>query len=139
MSVQGTLRLQSVADDGLRFEAEFPHGRIAYDSGSAAVAPNPVQHLLSALAACEAMDVISILRKKRQDVTAYEVHMQGERAADHPRRYTSITLVHRLTGRGLQRAAAEEAVRLSAEKYCSVHHSLRPDLEITNTIELIEA
>jgi putative redox protein len=138
MSEQGTLTLRTVADDGLRFEARFPHGTIVMDSGATATAANPVQHLLTSIAACEAMDVIGILRKKRLQVSAYEVHMSGERAEGHPRRLTAITFVHRLTGRGLQRAAVDEALRLSLEKYCSVYHSIRPDIVVTNQVEIVE-
>ena len=136
-TVQGTLTLRTV-HEGLHFDAQFPAGTIAMDSGPHCVAPNPVLHLLAALAACEAMDVIEIMRKKRQNVTAYEVAMTGERADEHPRRYLSITLVHRLTGTGLSRAAVEEALRLTTEKYCSVYHTLRSDLPVTNEIELFE-
>jgi putative redox protein len=135
---EGTLTLQSVDGEGLRFEAAFPSGRIVLDSGEGAVAPSPVQALLAVVAACEAMDVIEILRKKRQSVTAYEVHMSGERAPEPPRRYTSMTLVHRLTGRALSSTAVEESLRLTTEKYCSVYHCIRPDLPITNRYELIE-
>lgn len=135
-TVQGTLTLRTV-HEGLHFDAQFPAGTIALDSGPHCVAPNPVVHLLAALAACEAMDIIEVLRKKRQNVTAYEVAMTGERAEEHPRRYTSITLVHRFTGTDLSLAAVEEAIRLSTEKYCSVYHSLRPDLPIRNEIELL--
>ena len=138
-TVEGTLVLRSVEGDGLHFEAQFPAGRIVLDSGPHCVAPNPVLHLLASLAACEAMDVISLLRKKRQRVTAYEVGMSGERAEEHPRRYTSITLVHRVTGTAISRVAVEDALRLTTEKYCSVYHCLRPDLTVRNEIELIEA
>src|SRR5712691_2276110 len=120
MSEHGALHLRSVAGDGLRFEAVFSTGAHVIDSGDAPAGPNPVQTLLASLAACEAMDVISVLRKQRQKVTAYEVLTSGERAADHPRRYTAIELVHRVTGQGVQLKAVEEAVRLSVEKYCSV-------------------
>jgi putative redox protein len=137
-SVQSTLRLVTVEGDRLHFEADFPGGRVVLDSGPDCVAPNPVHHLLAALAACEAMDLISLMRKKRQRVTAYEVEMTGERAEDHPRRYTAITLVHRLTGKGLSRAAAEDSLRLSVEKYCSVYHCLRTDLPVTHRLELVE-
>jgi putative redox protein len=136
-TVQGTLILRTV-HDGLHFDAQFPAGTIAMDSGPHCVAPNPVLHLLAALAACEAMDVIEIMRKKRQKVSAYEVAMTGERSDEHPRRYLSITLVHRLTGTGLSRAAVEEAIRLTTEKYCSVYHTLRTDLPVTNEIEIFE-
>ena len=136
-TVQGTLTLRTV-HEVLHFDAQFPAGTIAMDSGPHCVAPNPVLHLLAALAACEAMDVIEIMRKKRQKVSAYEVAMTGERADEHPRRYLSITLVHRLTGTGLSRAAVEEALRLTTEKYCSVYHTLRTDLAVTNEIEIFE-
>ncbi len=138
MNVQGTLILRTVEGNGLRFEASFPHGTIVLDSGTDAVAPNPVQHLLTAIAACEGMDVIDILRKKRQVVSGYEIQMNGERAEQHPRRFTRIEFEHRLTGRGLQRAAVDDALRLTTEKYCSVYHSLRPDLQVTNAVEIIE-
>jgi len=137
-SVQGTLVLRTVEGDGLHFDAQFTAGTIALDSGPHCVAPNPVLHLLASLAACEAMDVISLLRKKRQKVTAYEVAMSGERAEEHPRRYTAITLVHRVTGHAISRVAVEDALRLTTEKYCSVYHCLRPDLPVTNEIEILE-
>ena len=138
MSERGSLHLRTVAGDGLRFEAVFATGTLVVDSGASPVAPNPVQTLLASLAACEAMDVISVLRKQRQRVTAYEVGMTGERVAEHPRRFTTIELVHRVTGHGVKLAAVEEAVRLSVEKYCSVYHCLRPDIGITNRIEIRE-
>ena len=138
MSEQGTLHLRTVAGDGLRFEAVFATGTVVIDSGQAPAGPNPVQTLLASLAACEAMDVISVLRKQRQQVTAYEVLMSGERVADYPRRYTAIELVHRVTGRGVQLPAVEEALRLTVEKYCSVYHCFRPDITITNRIEIRE-
>jgi putative redox protein len=100
---------------------------------------NPVQALLASVAACSAMDVVDILRKKRQVLTGYEVRVSGERAEQHPRRFLSIECVHRITGRSVQRQAAEEALRLSLEKYCSVSHCLRPDLPVRHVIEILEA
>ena len=138
MSEHGMLTLRTPAGDGLRFEAAFPTGVIVIDGGPRAVAPNPVQHLLAAIAACEAMDVMELLRKKRQRVSAYEVVMTGERAVEHPRRFTAIEFVHRLTGRGIAHTAVQDALRLTVEKYCSVYHSVRPDIVITNRSEIIE-
>ncbi len=138
MSEHGILHLRTVRGDGLRFEAVFDSGTLVMDSGTASAAPNPVQALLASLAACAAMDVISLLRKKRQQVTAYEVHMAGKRAATHPRRFTTIEFVHRVTGQRVERAAVEDALRLAVEKYCSVYHCLRPDIGITNRIEIRE-
>jgi putative redox protein len=137
MDIQGILTLVTV-DTGLRFASRFgPHLHVL-DSGDGAQGPSPMMALLEALAACEAMDVISILRKKRQQVLGYTVTMRGTRAADPPRRFLAVELVHRLEGRGLSEAAVLEAIRLSEEKYCSVRHTLRPDLVVTHRHELVE-
>jgi putative redox protein len=138
MNVNGTLQLQTVEGTGLRFEARFPHFAITFDSGPAATAANPMLNLLGALAACEAMDVISILRKKQLAISGYEVVMDGERADAHPKRYTSIRFVHRVTGHGVPLAALQDAVRLSEERYCSVHHTLDPAMPIHSRCEVLE-
>lgn len=138
MSENGTLHLTTVDGTGLHFEARFASGSVAYDSGPGATACNPVLNLLGALAACEAMDVIGILRKKRLAVTAYEVEMRGTRAEEPPRRFVAIELVHRVTGRGVPLEAVEEAVRLSESKYCSVRHTLDPAMPVRSTCEVRE-
>ena len=138
MTNQGMLQLQTVTGTGLRFEARFADSAITLDSGPGAVAASPMLHLLGAIAACGAMDVISILRKKRLEITGYEVAMEAERAETHPKRFTAIRLVHRVTGRNVPLAAVEEAVRLSAERYCSVRHTLDPGMPITDRCEVVE-
>ncbi|MFN8589477.1 MAG: OsmC family protein [Candidatus Eisenbacteria bacterium] len=140
MNMHGILRLETVEGTGLRFGARFASGHeTTFDSGTDATAANPVEHLLGALAACEAMDVIEILRKKRLEVTAYEVVLEGERSPDPPRRFLSMTLVHRVTGRGIPESALEQAVRLSEEKYCSVRWTLDPQMPVANRWEIVEA
>ena len=138
MTTQGTLDLKTVEGTRLQFEASFRKSTILFDSGPEATAASPMLHLLGSLAACEAMDVISILRKKRLDITGYTVEMLAERAEQHPKRYTSITLVHRVTGHNVPLAALEEAVRLSEERYCSVHFSLDPAMPMTSRCEVAE-
>jgi len=135
----GVLRLESVEAPGLRFSARIGERAMILDSSPGGHEANPVQALLASIAACCAMDVVEILRKKRQELTGYEVLLSGERAEEHPRRFLSIQCVHRFTGRGLNRKAVEEALALSCEKYCSVSHCLRPDLPVTHTIEILEA
>jgi len=78
----------------------------------------PMELLAIGLGGCTAMDVISILQKKRQDVTAFEVQVHAERADEHPRVFTGIDIEYILTGNLLEREAVERAVQLSAEKYC---------------------
>src|SRR5262245_63770843 len=100
------LTLVTVDGDGLRFDALTGSGhRAVIDSGAGSIAPSPVEMLLVSLAGCQAMDVISILRKKRQQVTAYDVDVAGERRDQHPRSFTRIEIVHRLTGHDLSREA----------------------------------
>jgi len=106
------------------------------DSGAGSVAPDPVETLLAALGGCHAMDIISILRKKRQHVTAYRVDVTGERRTEHPRSFTRIEMVHRLKGHDLSPGAIAEAIRLSETKYCSVRFSLDPAIAVVNRFEI---
>ena len=85
------------------------------------------------------MDVISILRKKRQEVTAYEVIVTGDRRPRAPRAFTRIEILHRVHGRNLKPVAIEEAIRLSDTKYCSVHASIDPAIRIESRYEIIPA
>jgi len=78
----------------------------------------PMELLLLGLGGCTGMDVISILRKKRQEVTGYEVRVHAERAAEHPKVFTAITVEHVVRGRNLSAEAVRRAVELSATKYC---------------------
>jgi len=124
---------------GLRFRARTRKGfDLMLDTGEGSLAPDPVETTLAALGACHAMDVISILRKKRQDVSGYEVQVTAQRRDEHPRAFTAIEILHRVRGRSVAPAAVGEAVRLSEEKYCSVHHSLNPGITFTNRIEVLE-
>jgi putative redox protein len=134
------LRLETVEGTGLRFRVRAGSGtETVTDSGPGMTAPSPVEMLLVALGGCGGMDVISILRKKRQQVTGYEVRVTGERRTEHPRAYTKIELLHRLHGRDLSPGAIEEAIRLSETKYCSIHASLRHEIEIVSRYEIIPA
>src|SRR5881628_3955744 len=133
-----SLTLKTVEGHGLRFSVRVGGGQeMALDSGAGRSALNPIETLLAALGGCEGMDVIEILRKKRQQVSGYEVTLTGERRAEHPRSYTRIELVHRVRGRDLSPAAIEEAILLSETKYCSVHASLSKEIEIVSRYEIV--
>ena len=136
----GTIRLTlHSATEGLRFDV-LTDSRLesVLDTGKERVAASPVETLLHSLAGCVAMDVISLLRKKRQPVTAYVVTISGERRTEHPRSFTSIDVLHRVTGHAVSQAAVEDSVRLSVEKYCSVSHSLDPGIKVTHRVEIAE-
>jgi putative redox protein len=140
MANHATVTLRTIEGEGLVFEGRVPSGgTIVMDSGKAPQGPTPVETLLLSLGACSGMDVIGILRKKRQVVLGYEVTLAGDRRAEHPRRFTRIEVVHRLRGRNLQPKAIEEAIRLSATAYCTVTATLAPDVEIVSRYEIIPA
>ena len=100
---------------------------------------SPMEVLLVSLAGCTAMDVISILKKKRQDVTGFEVRAHGLRADDHPKIYTDITLEYVVRGHGVDPKAVERAIELSETKYCSVAGMLKKAANITTTFRIEEA
>ncbi len=78
----------------------------------------PMELILTGLAGCSAMDVISILSKKRQDITDFEVQVHGERADDHPRVFTTAAITYLITGHGVDEASVVRAIELSATRYC---------------------
>lgn len=121
---------------GLCFAVETGTVRWKLDSGENASDPSPAQALLAVTGACSAMDVISILRKKRQAVTGYEVELEGDRRETHPRSFTAIRIVHKFRGVNLDPRAVEEAIRLSEEKYCTVIASLRPTVAVSSRFEI---
>ena|SRR5689334_7510207 len=124
---------------GLVFQATCGSGHgFTLDSGAGQIAPNPMEAALATLAGCHGMDVISILKKKRQDVIGYEIEVTCERRGEHAKAFTKIMALHRVRGRGVSRAALEEAVRLSETRYCSVHASLRADIEFETRFEIVE-
>ena len=97
-----------------------------------------MDHVLLGLAGCMGVDVVDILKKSRVPVEALEVEVEGERAPDPPRRYVRIHLVYRVKGPGEEdQAKLERAVALSRDKYCSVLHSLRPDLDLSIDIRRV--
>ena len=123
------------------FEATSPHGNaILIDTDHTRnSAPTPMELLLLALGSCTGVDVISILRKKREDVTDYRVELRGERRPEHPRSYSRIEVHHIVTGRNVSEQSIAQAVELSDKKYCSVAATLRPTAEIVSSYEVIEA
>jgi putative redox protein len=140
MANTASVVLQTVDGDGVVFQATTGSGgRFLMDSAKEPRGASPVETLLASLGACGGMDVIGILRKKRQVVLGYEVAVSGERRADYPRRFTRIEVMHRVRGRDLDPKAIEEAIRLSDTKYCTVHATLAPAVEIVSRYEIIPA
>jgi putative redox protein len=103
--------------------------------GSAAT---PMELLLIALGGCTGVDVIEILRKKRQQVSDYRIEVSGERREEFPRSYTKLNVKHIVRGQGVSAQAVEHAIELSETKYCSVAATLRGTAEIVSSYEIIE-
>lgn len=101
-------------------------------------APTPMELLLVALGSCTAVDVVSILQKKRQEVTDYRVEVRGERRDEHPRSFKRMEVHHIVTGRSVSEQSVAQAIELSEKKYCSVAATLRPTAEIVSSFEIIE-
>ena len=99
----------------------------------------PIELLLVGLGGCTAMDVISILQKKKQTVTAFEVKVNGERAEEHPKVFTKILLEYVVTGEQLDPVAVDRAVELSETKYCSAMATLRKAAPIERKITILQA
>ncbi|MBK6750157.1 MAG: OsmC family protein [Acidobacteria bacterium] len=106
--------------------------------GDRHAAATPMEMLLVSVAACTAMDVQSILEKKRQDVTEYNVVITGSRAEVHPRKFTAFHINHIVHGRNVSDKAVARAIELSDETYCSVAATVRPTAEITTSYEIVE-
>jgi len=100
--------------------------------------PSPMELLLLGLAGCTAMDVISIMAKKRQPMTNLQIKVQGERADTHPRIWTKIHLEYIAYGQGVSETALARAIELSESTYCSVHAMLSKAAEITTSYRIVE-
>ena len=124
-------------NQGLLFEAATPHGTVDLASGldEPGNGVTPMETLATALGACTAMDVASILVKMRQPLEAFSVEVSGERADDHPKKFLSLEIVYRLRG-DLDERKVERAIGLSEERYCSVEATLKPAVPITSRYEI---
>lgn len=129
--------------DGMSFLGETASGHeltldAAAEVGGKDAGPRPIELFLLGLGGCTGMDVISILRKMRQDVTGYELNVRGERVDEHPRVFTRITVEHVVRGRGLNEQSVARAVDLSATRYCPASAMLSKAAEVVHTFRLVE-
>jgi putative redox protein len=104
------------------YEVEYD---VRYEEGC-----SPTETLLLSLAGCLSIDIVHVLRKMRCQITRYEMTVEGTRNLTPPQRYTSFKMEAHVSGEGITPAKIERAISLSREKYCSVYHSLRQDIEI---------
>ena len=124
-----------VWSEGLQFAATSGKTAIVIDGDSTA-GPSPVQLLVLGLAGCMAIDLVDIIHKGRHPLTACRATIAAERRPTPPRHVVKVDLRFHLQG-DVPEAAAERAIMLSREKYCSVWHSLRPDIELTTAFSIL--
>lgn len=106
------------------------------EAGGEGVGFKPTELLLIALAGCTAVDVVTILRKKKQKVTGFSVEVDGTQRQDYPQAFDDIKLIYKINGENIDKAAIERAIQLSEEKYCSVRATLEGNPRITHTYEI---
>lgn len=123
----------------LVFEATTGSGQTVRMDGNRAEAASPMELVLAAAGGCSSVDVVSILEKARQDVTACRCEVNGERADGVPAVFTKIHLHFVVTGRDVAEKHVERAVQLSAEKYCSVAKMLEASVEMTHSFSIEQA
>ena len=137
MTVRATL------ETGMCFDVETGSGHhvildTAEHDGGQDSGPRPMEILLVALASCAGMDIITILRKKRQEVTGYELRVHGKRAEKHPKVFIDITVEHFFTGHNIRPEAVERAIELSEDRYCGASAMLGKTAAINHTFRIIE-
>jgi putative redox protein len=138
--MSATVRLET----GIHFDAEAGSGHhvtldAAEHGGGHNAGFRPMELLLVGLAGCTGMDVISILRKKREPVIGYAVHIVGVRAEDHPMVFVEINVVHIVTGYQIQPEAVARAIQLSEERYCAAGAMLGKVAHVTHAYRILDA
>jgi putative redox protein len=127
------LQFTGTADSGHAVVMDAP-----VSVGGDNTAQTPMELVLTAFGGCSGMDVISILRKKRQKVGRLEIRVEGEKAKTHPKRYTSIHINYTVTGKDISEDAVKRSIDLSLEKYCSVGAMLKESAAITHSFKIIQ-
>jgi len=130
-------------ESGMAFVAETGSGHLltmdgAVESGGRNLAPRPMETLLAGTGGCTAFDVVLILKKARQAVSACSVTLEADRAESDPKVFTRIHFRFRVSGRNLKPEAVARAIELSKEKYCSASIMLGKTAAITHEFEILE-
>jgi putative redox protein len=130
--------------EGITFVAESGSGHaVVMDAspevGGRDLGARPMEMLLMGAGGCSAIDVVHILRKARQDMVDCVVELDAERAAEDPKVFTRIHMHYIVTGRSLNPAQVERAIKLSKEKYCSATIMLAKTAEVTSDYEIRES
>lgn len=127
------MQFVGTADSGHAVIMDAPQAVGGNNTGS-----KPSELLLMAFGGCSGMDVISILRKKKQDVTNFEINVNGDVPESHPRSFTDIYIEYVVTGRNISEEAVQRAIALSLEKYCMVGTTIGKGAKIMHSYKIIQ-
>ena len=137
-------KINWLAGSGMAFMAETGTGHIlnmdgAPEAGGRNLAPRPMELMLAGAGGCTAFDVVLILQRSRQNISACEVSLQAERAETDPKVFTKINLHFTVKGKDLDPSKVERAINLSHDKYCSATAMLANTAEITHSFEVVQS
>ncbi|HLC17257.1 MAG TPA: OsmC family protein [Thermodesulfovibrionia bacterium] len=129
--------------DGMQFAGTANSGHevimdAAPEVGGQNKGSRPMELVAIALGGCTGMDVISILRKKKQDVKGFEINVTGQKAEEYPKRYTSMHIEFVIKGKDISEDAVQRAVELSYDKYCAVGGTIKPGAQVTHSYRIEE-
>ena len=137
-------KINWLASSGMAFMAETGTGHIlnmdgAPEAGGRNLAPRPMELMLAGAGGCTAFDVVLILQRSRQNISACGVSLQAERAETDPKVFTKINLHFTVKGKDLDPSKVERAINLSHDKYCSATAMLGKTAEITHSFEIVQS
>src|SRR5216684_1943830 len=138
MANEMSVQARSIGEGTFEIETGSGHS-VVLSSVTENRGARPMEMLLVALAGCAGVGISSILRKMRQDVTAYEIRVHGDRAETDPKVFTTITVEHIFTGRNLQPESIQRAISLDTSTYCGVNIMLSSSAQIKHTFQIHEA
>ena len=126
----------------LAFEIDIDGHKIFIDTipeqGGKNMGPKPKPLMMAALAGCTAMDVVSILKKMREEVEEFHVEVEGELAEEHPKKFLGMKIIYRVKGKNISRKNVEKAVDLSSTRYCGVSANYRESFPVDHEIIIEE-
>jgi putative redox protein len=138
--ISGSVTLTQPESTHKQFVASDDRGHhFLVDDAAGNTGPKPIELIAIGLAGCTAFDVIGILRKKRQEVTGYEVRVEADQRPDPPNVFTKVRIRHIVTGVDVSDDAVKGAIHLSESKYCSVSAMIQLSAEIETTYEIVPA
>jgi putative redox protein len=133
--------VKTVWKDKMAFDSHIDNHTLRIDTSGELgddTGPSPKKLLLASLAGCTGMDVVSLLKKMRVDITGFEIDIEADLTEEHPIVFSEIRMVYRFFGNNLDRSKVEKAIQLSQERYCGVSEMLRKNSPIEYRIEYVE-